>query len=368
MILKSKTMAIITAAAFALSLFAVMAANIIRPKGEVSESERRKLAQYPALTVASVLDGGFMSKFETASLDQFSLREMWRSIKSFAVFNIFRQGDKGGIYVYDGSICKFGDTDEASIADAAQKFLKLRAQYLSDTNAYFALVPDKGYYAKGHPGYDYGYMRRIFSDMEGVEYIELADALSLSDYYRTDLHWDQVKLEKTVAALADAMDFDADLSGLHEEYLGDFAGAYLGQLALGQDKDGLRVLTGGFIDGVKATYLDEKTLVFKELPVYNAAALEGIDGYDAFLGGAKPVVILENANASTDRELIIFRDSFSSSLAPLLSGSFKKITLVDLRYIASPLIADYVDLAGATDTLFIYGPELLMTSSALLVK
>lgn len=366
--MKSRTLAYITAAVFALSLLLVTAANILRVKGDVSESERRKLAQYPKLTVASVLDGSFMTKFETASLDQFTLRETWRSIKSFVLFNVFLEGDKDGLYVYDGSICKFAKTDEASLTDAAAKFQKLSAEYLADADVYFALVPDKGYYTKGHPGYDYGYMRSLFSGMEGISYIELVDALSLSDYYRTDLHWDQTKLADTVAALAAAMGFETELSGLTEEYLGDFAGAYLGQLALKQDKDGLRVLNGGFLEDVSASYLDEKTLTFSELPVYDASALDGLDGYDAFLGGAKPVVILENANASSDRELVVFRDSFSSSLMPLLAGSFKKITLVDLRYIASPLLADYVDFSSATDALFIYGPELLMTSSALLVK
>ena len=35
---------------------------------------------------------------------------------------------------------------------------------------------------------------------------------------------------------------------------------------------------------------------------------------------------------ATDRELVIFRDSFASSLAPLLMEQYAKITLVDIRY------------------------------------
>ena len=38
------------------------------PAKDVSESERRKLAQFPNLTVKTVLNGKFMSEFETYTL------------------------------------------------------------------------------------------------------------------------------------------------------------------------------------------------------------------------------------------------------------------------------------------------------------
>ena len=52
-----------------------------------------------------------------------------------------------------------------------------------------------------------------------------------------------------------------------------------------------------------------------------------------FLGGSKSLISIENPNAKTDRELVMFRDSFGSSIAPLLAEDYAKITLVDIRYL-----------------------------------
>ena len=49
----------------------------------------------------------------------------------------------------------------------------------------------------------------------------------------------------------------------------------------------------------------------------------------------------------------MFRDSFGSSLAPLLAGSYRKITLIDLQYISSDLLESYVCFQEQ-DVLFLY--------------
>ena len=41
------------------------------------------------------------------------------------------------------------------------------------------------------------------------------------------------------------------------------------------------------------------------------------DPYSVFLSGSKSLLTITNPSADTDRELVIFRDSFASSLAPL---------------------------------------------------
>ena len=56
-----------------------------------------------------------------------------------------------------------------------------------------------------------------------------------------------------------------------------------------------------------------------------------VDLYDFYLGGASPVQVLTSPQAQTDRKLIIFRDSFGSSLAPLLSEVYHEIILIDTR-------------------------------------
>ena len=66
---------------------------------------------------------------------------------------------------------------------------------------------------------------------------------------------------------------------------------------------------------------------------------------DVFLSGATALITVENPDTAekTDRELIIFRDSFGSSLAPLLLSDYARITLVDLRYIKWSYLDQFID-------------------------
>lgn len=79
----------------------------------------------------------------------------------------------------------------------------------------------------------------------------------------------------------------------------------------------------------------------------------GNDPYELFLSGSISLLSIENPNAETDRELIVFRDSFGSSLAPLLAEGYAKITLADIRYLPSSQMGKLLDFTDA-DVLFLY--------------
>ena len=90
----------------------------------------------------------------------------------------------------------------------------------------------------------------------------------------------------------------------------------------------------------------------------------GKDPYELFLSGALPLVTVENPNAENDRELVLFRDSFGSSIAPLLAEGYAKITLVDTRYLRADQLDKFIDFHGQ-DVLFLYSTLLLNSSSTL---
>ena len=98
--------------------------------------------------------------------------------------------------------------------------------------------------------------------------------------------------------------------------------------------------------------------------VYDTEKLDSDIPYDVFLSGATPVVTVTNPEAATDRELVIFRDTFSSSLAPLLCGEYAKIILLDLRYMVSGLIPQFVTFDNQ-DVLFLYSVEIINNSAML---
>jgi hypothetical protein len=92
--------------------------------------------------------------------------------------------------------------------------------------------------------------------------------------------------------------------------------------------------------------------------IYDREKFNGKDGYDVFLGGTKALLRIDNPNAETERELVVFRDSFGSSLIPLLVQGYKSIYVVDIRYIVPDAIPHYIDMEGK-ETLFLYSALIL---------
>ena len=192
-------------------------------------------------------------------------------------------------------------------------------------------------------------------------YIDLFDCLTSNDFYTTDPHWKQENLSKVVERLSEKMKFQtAPLNSYTQTKLSPFYGAYYGQSALPLNPDTLTYLINNTIR--TSTAFNPATKEY--IPIYDSEKFGKKDSYDLYLGGALPLVEITNTNASTDKELIIFRDSSGSSLAPLLLEGYKKITLVDLRYISTRLIGDYIDFTDQ-DVLFLYNVAILNNSMML---
>ena len=76
------------------------------------------------------------------------------------------------------------------------------------------------------------------------------------------------------------------------------------------------------------------------------------------------LLTVECPNARTDRELVVFRDSFASSLAPLLLEGYSRVTLVDIRYLSPTQLGRYLTFTDQ-DVLFLYSTGVLNNSSTL---
>lgn len=338
----------------------------LQPDALVSRTERRPLAQKPALRAETLLNGSFMEQFETYSLDQFPLRETFRRIKAETLTQLLRQKDNNGIYLAQQHAAKLDPTlNTASVDYAASRFARLYELYLTDAQSvYVSVIPDKTAYLaaeSGYPTLDHAALaERLYSQMPYATPVDLTDVLSLESYYRTDLHWRQETLLPVAETLAEAM--GVTLTGEYETLASDapFYGVYCGQSALALQADTLRYLTN---DTLRAcTVYDYETQ--SELPVYVLPELTGQDSYSVFLGGSKSLLRLTNPNATTTRELLVFRDSFAGSLIPLLAEGYAAITLVDIRYVQPERLGALLDLT-ASDVLFLYSEAVLNDSSSL---
>lgn len=121
---------------------------------------------------------------------------------------------------------------------------------------------------------DYNYFfQKMREELPYMKYIDCAPLRTLDDYYKTDPHWRQERIE-------DVAIFSRDVCG-----------------------------TGGKTSsfGEKMYYLMNH--VIQKCRVYDK----------------------ENPVVKSEKELIIFRDSFASAIAPLLAEGYSKITFLDIR-------------------------------------
>lgn len=333
---------------------------------EYSDSERRLLAPMPEFSKENVKSGRFMTDFETYAVDAFPFRDTFRRVKSLTARNVFARQDNNGIYVTDGYISALEyPMNEASIHRSVERFRSVCEQYLTDENkVYLSVIPDKNCFIaseSGHLSMDYAVIEQLIAEeADFAVYIPISDLLDREDYYKTDTHWRQERIMDVAERLARAMETellqDYEIHTLERE----FYGVYHGQAALPLPPDQLQYLTGTAIDS--CTVYDWQNE--REMPVYDMEKAAGRDPYEIFLSGSLPLLTITNPRALTDRSLIIFRDSFGSSIAPLLASGYSQIILVDIRYIHPDHLGAFIDFEGS-DVLFLYSTLVLNHSDTL---
>lgn len=349
----------IVSISFVFALILLFILNILKKDDLISITERRKLASFPEISKQALLSGDFSDKFENYSIDQFVGRDFFKKVKYHFNDKVLMQSDTNGLFIKDNSIYKLDyKLNKSAIENTIDVINYVKNEYLADSKVYYSIIPDKMYYLSDD------YLKLNYEEIQNTmkekltdfEYIDIFENLSLDDYYRTDLHWKQESLSDVVNTILNRLIGD---NYKRSEYsyneISDFNGAYSNQLVGARvEPDKIIYLTNDTINNSK-TYNVEKNEYKK---VYNLEKLSSPDKYDIFVSGATPIISIINENSETDRKLFLFRDSFGSSLAPLLIDNYKEITLIDLRYISSKILDEYIDFNGE-DVLFLYSGTIL---------
>ncbi len=347
------------------------------PKDSYSDSERRELAKFPEIKLDEVLSTEFMSDFEDFTLDNFPLRDSLRALKSITEFYVFGKKDNNNIYLADGYASKLDyPLNDAMIAHAVSRIDFIYKTYLKDKadGIYLSVVPDKNVFLAEENGYPHADYDKMIADLregtEFAEYIDIFGELSIEDYYRTDTHWKQENITDVAEKLLTSMGAESGKSEYKVNTLDNpFYGVYYGQSALPLKPDTINYLTSDILDGCTVKIAHPQSGMPMNSTMYNMDRAYGKDPYEMFLSGATPVVVIENPNAATDKELVIFRDSFGSSIAPLMAEGYAKVTLVDIRYLNSGMIGTILPMYGVSfegaDVLFLYSTLILNTANIL---
>jgi len=270
---------------------------------------------------------------------------------------------ENGFMIIDGKYIEADEHyNEKSAQRFAEKFNSLRSDLFPENKVYYATIPEKSYFVKdktvnflNHDTIS-AFLSDALYDWKGIE---LSDALTIDDYYLTDRHWKQENLTKVMNKFAEAMEFSYNPNAYVPTVIENYTGDYKKDISdIPSEK-----LTYLVSDSIKNATVDNFQNK-KVTTVYDEAKLTSSIPYDVFLSGATPLTTIKNANAGNNRRLIIIRDSYGSSIAPLFVDAYSEVTLVDLRYMASNLLSQYVDFKDA-EILVLLSDKIVNTSTLL---
>ena len=341
---------IIVTLAFLFTIISLFLINVIKKDTDISIAERRKLATMPELTTKSLFDGTYFKSFDSYVTDQFVGRDTFRKIK--IDIELSTKGEYNNLYMYDDYIVEeIFPLNTNSINNLTNKINYIKNTYLNNnSNIYYTIIPDKNYFVnKGNLKLDYNKLQDMMkNNLTTLNYINIFDKLTLDNYYKTDTHWKQEDLFNVANTIANQMNFSLTNNNVINTVT-TFKGTYAGRLSVTKDIDTIKTISNTSIDNSSVYNYETK----KYTDIYDYTKINSLDKYDIYLSGAVPIIDITNNNTSSDKELIVFRDSYGSSLIPLLIEGYKKITVIDIRYISSKILNKYIDF-NDQDVLFMY--------------
>ncbi|MFC2032281.1 DHHW family protein [Chloroflexota bacterium] len=362
---------LITTAIFIIIICGLTVPGLFKEPAEISVSERRKLAQSPELSVEAIFDGSFADDYREFLQDQAVLREDFRAIKSFVERKILLKKENNEVYVVDDNLYdKFYGINQRYIERAATLIDNIVGSINSD-KMYLSIIPskaqmlDRSKYLLSDQNIITDYLKQHVN-AEYIDLMGLAIKGNENLFYVTDHHWTTQGAIQTYEVLITAMGYEPITDYTFELVTDSYVGSNYGKAALKSiEKDRIYLAHNDYLDNMTVSRFETMDTFKLFDSIYFREELEGLDPYDLFIGGLGPITVIENNRAQSDEELIMFKDSYSHSLAPFLAQHFKRVTLFDLRYVRKEYIFDTYDLAGKT-ILFIYSTTILNTDPQIL--
>ena len=380
---KIKNIAVTSVFALFLLVFSILCINAHFDPQTHSDSENRELAQLPTnITWEGIVDRTVINKFEDASVDQFPFRDFFRGLKANFQYNVLSLKENNGYVVENGYICEIkNEFNQNGLKNSLEKLQDLYLSQIKDnaSNVYLTIIPDKNFYI----GRDYGYPSpdyyKLAEDVKNAlpesVYIDIFSDLQLEDYYKTDTHWDQRKILDVLEKLSSVIGFETSGNYVENKIEG-FEGIYFDQSAVNPPSETLTYLTNDVIDDlIVHDVATNKLLEVYATKLFNSVHNGEVDGYNVFLSGkaGNPMLKITNPQGTKSTPLVIFRDSYGSSIAPLIAEGYETVYVVDIRSISYKIIGEktmpdgsdnpyYIDFTN-TDVLFLFSSLVLESGS-----
>ena len=333
---------------FCLFIGGVFLGSMILPDKTFSPVENRNLAQAPKFSLDNVTSGKFMEDTEDYVNDQIIGRDFWVALKAWSERLTGKQENNGVYFAKEDTLINRLDTPDPELLEENAGYVNALVNNV-DVPVYFGIIPSAAEIwadrlPAGAPTADEKAIIDGLYNQVQTHTIDLYAALGAHQdediYYRTDHHWTSLGAYYGYEALMGAMGLEA--APLDESQKVTVSEDFSGTL---YSTSGVRWLPPDHIDryisgeGVTVTAYPDGTPQPGSL--YVDSFLSEKDKYSSFLGGNKPLCVIETEHTGAPKVLVI-RDSYTDSLAPFLTQNFSEIHLFDPRMNLTS-VKDYVE-------------------------
>lgn len=323
-------------------------------KQPFSENENRYLAQFPKFSFESYKNKKFMEGFDDWISDRFVGREQWIEFKNSSDRAIGKT-EINGVFIENDMMMEAWKSYDHTIYDKNLKAINKFAENHENIPIYFMLVPNaQEIYKNNLPAFapmenQKKFIDNFYSDLSGFEgTVDVYSALKEKSedsyiYYRTDHHWTSFGAFLAYQAAAPVLGYESyPYSAFEIEHAShDFRGTLFSKtldfnvtpdiidyytVAKGEPEVKVSVYDKPDNSTGKIIYKNYDSMYFRDF-------LDVKDKYSSFLGQNSPLVTVENPSAKSEKSLLVIKDSYAHSLVPFLSKEYKKVTMIDLRYI-----------------------------------
>ena len=338
---------------------------------DYSENENRYLAGKPQFSVSSVKDGKFMKDTESYLSDQFFGRDGF--VKTRTNIDIF-MGKKEINDVYIGKrhflFEKPAEYNEERVNKTLASVNSLTAD--AGVRSYIAIAPDAGevlsdYMPRNAPTQNQTeQIATIYAQLPDMQGIDLCTPLKAAEdraslYYRTDHHWTAAAAQIAYREITAAMELDTTgYEWTDMAVTNSFQGTLASSSGVFSAKDTVYISVPSPEVKTLVTYVNEKE---ETASMFDSSKLVEKSKYDVFFGGNYAQITIET-DSTSDRTLLIIKDSYANCVVPMLTPYFKTIVMVDPRYYTDDIRAT-AEKEGVTDILWLYNANTFLNDTSI---
>lgn len=378
-----------TVIAFAAVILAFFALLVFLPKhaGEMSELEFRTLAAHPIKGVAGdalarqLVRGELSSNVDTFLEDHFPARSFFIALNSYTSRLAGRNAVQSVVAGRQGRLYDAAQSVDYSMVEAnLNKLDTFAADNGLDTE--LIIVPSAAVSVTDelpliHPVYKDAAVVEYAAEHSSAKVLDVAAIYKEAEakgevdsvsklYYLTDHHWTMEGAYVCYERLCESLGVTpVDKSAFTVDGY-EFYGSFYRKAGLWLTKpDTLEVWRCDTLANAKVT-IGSGDAAAMHTGVYDESKLvkSNIDKYAAYLYSNNGVTVVENSEGNGEAIMLV-KDSFGNSIAPLLAMNYSTVIMVDTRYFttALPDPSSLVEQYGVKKLVVVFGTDSMVTES-----